>query len=682
MPVLLAASIAVPIGLLLFAAWVNYRQAEDAAFQSARYTATALTEHALRTVRGHELVIEFVAGHIQGMSWPQVRQSARLYRLLQRVVESYDDIDSVVLLAPDGTTALSSRAFPTPPLDASDRDYFARLRAGDPLFISRPGIGRLSKERYFSLARPVLDKDGQFNGVIAVAVNPRYFEAFYKSLLLPTEAASLLREDGVVLARHPPVKELVHVLPASSSLMQALHGSEEGTVAARSFTDGLNRIFAYKRVGEYPFYATFQLAGASLWAQWRSAMLPYVLASLLAFIGLLAATGLAQQRARRAMAEQHQRDAEEASRAKDRFVATLSHEIRNPLAAISGASELLQRNPASVGIASEIIARQLEHMRAILDDLLDTARTVFGKLNLEKRRLDLYALAREIVDERAARNTGPVRFALEGVSAWVDADPNRLRQIIDNLLENAVRYGARRITVSVKSDPECHELAVADDGEGIPSELLPRLFQPFVQGEQALDRAQGGLGLGLALVSHFARLHGGRVAASSEGRGRGSCFRVFLPRADAPARTPAKPARPAQAARRRIVLVDDQADTRAMLRELLAGAGHEVITAANGPDGLEALAQAKPDVALLDIGLPGMDGYELARRARAAQGGRPLFLVAITGYGRADDREMALEAGFDAHLTKPFTFDSLMEAIDADAVSPASAATTVRASHG
>jgi CheY-like chemotaxis protein len=375
---------------------------------------------------------------------------------------------------------------------------------------------------------------------------------------------------------------------------------------------------------------------------------------------LLAGVRLAEQRARRAQAEGRSREAEAASRAKDRFIAALSHELRNPLAAIANAAEALNRSVAGETgrQAAAIIGRQIGQLRRVLDDLLDTARAVYGKLALEKRRVDLRAIAQTAVADQPV--PADVHIDVMGASeAWVEGDPMRLKQMIGNLVENAIKYGGRRIEIVLAEAGERIEVAVRDDGKGISLELLPRLFEPFVQGEQALDRAQGGLGLGLALVHRLATLHGGTLAAASSGPGRGSCFTLRLPGAAAPARLVE---REATAARRyRVLIVDDEPDARESLRTLLALEGHDVAVAADGPEALAILEQSAPEVALLDIGLPGMDGYQLARRVRARLPG--ITLVAVTGYGQREDRERAHACGFDVHLTKPFAYEELIRAM-------------------
>jgi CheY-like chemotaxis protein/two-component sensor histidine kinase len=288
---------------------------------------------------------------------------------------------------------------------------------------------------------------------------------------------------------------------------------------------------------------------------------------------------------------------------------------------------------------------------------------VHGKLRLEKRRLDLRPVAAAVVAEQLARRPGArIDIHAHGDDAWVQADAVRLKQMLDNLVENALKYGGRHIEVDIRADGDCIALAVKDDGQGIAPELLPRLFQPFVQGEQTLDRAEGGLGLGLALVRRLALLHGGTLTAESEGSGRGSCFTLRLPRAEAPARALERAPEGGAARKRRMLIVDDEPDARESLGALLRLEGHEVLAAGDGAAGLQVLAEARPEVALVDIGLPGMDGYEVARRARALDAS--LRLIAVTGYGQRQDREKAHAAGFDAHLTKPFSYEELLRALE------------------
>jgi CheY-like chemotaxis protein len=253
--------------------------------------------------------------------------------------------------------------------------------------------------------------------------------------------------------------------------------------------------------------------------------------------------------------------------------------------------------------------------------------------------------------------------------AWVDGDETRLRQVCDNLLGNAFKYtpAGGRVRVVVRAEGESAVLSIADTGVGIEPRLLPRMFDLFVQGERGLARSQGGLGIGLTLVRRLAELHGGSVEAHSDGPGRGSEFTVRLPRIPAPAvalpvaQPAAEPARP----RRRILLVEDNTDARETLRDLLELHGHEVHEAASGPDGIEKALRLRPDLSLIDIGLPGLDGYEVARRIRASAEGHALQLVALTGYGQPEDRRRAEEAGFDEHLAKPIPPDRLAALIDA-----------------
>jgi PAS domain S-box-containing protein len=358
-------------------------------------------------------------------------------------------------------------------------------------------------------------------------------------------------------------------------------------------------------------------------------------------------------------------------RAKDEFLAMLGHELRNPLGAIVGAARVLQMaggHGEAAGRAGAVITRQVEHLSRLVDDLLDVSRVTMGKAVLNLQSLDLAELVAHAMSTwRASGRLDRHRVSVDVSPVWVDADETRIEQILSNLLGNALKYTPTGgdIAVRVRGDADGAVLEVADTGAGIPPDLVDRMFDLFVQGDRGLDRRHGGLGVGLTLVRRLVELHGGRVTVTSDGPDRGSVFTVRLPRITAPARVAEPvPARAAASCPRRILIVEDNDDAREMLRMTLALAGHEVHEAPDGATGLERALAVHPDVALIDVGLPGLDGYEVARRLRAAPGGDPIVLIAITGYGQVEDRRRALDAGFDAHLTKPVAPERLAELIE------------------
>ena len=366
-------------------------------------------------------------------------------------------------------------------------------------------------------------------------------------------------------------------------------------------------------------------------------------------------------------AEQARAIAEEANRSKDEFLAMLGHELRNPLGAIANAAQLLDaRDGETRAHAHGVIGRQVQHLGRMTDDLLDAARAMTGKILLQREPLDLAeAAAHALSALRASGRTGQRWLAQQLQSVWVDADPTRLEQIIGNLLGNAIKFTPEggTITVSVSREGDEALLRVADTGIGMPPALTARVFDPFVQGERPLDRSQGGLGIGLTLVRRLAELHGGTAIAASTGPGGGSVFTVRLPAIEPPARPHARPTGEAGAAAREVLIVEDNADARDTLKRMLEIDGHRVRVAVDGPAALAALKAAVPDVALIDIGLPQMDGYELARRIRAELNDRRPLLVAVTGYGLPEDRRRAHEAGFDVHLVKPVDFAQLADVL-------------------
>ncbi|HET7400638.1 MAG TPA: ATP-binding protein [Usitatibacter sp.] len=360
-------------------------------------------------------------------------------------------------------------------------------------------------------------------------------------------------------------------------------------------------------------------------------------------------------------------EAEAANRAKDQFLAMLGHELRNPLAALANAAAVLREQraaPAMLARSREVIERQVAHLSRLTDDILDAARALLGKIELRRHPLDLAQVVGAAVHTlestgRAAAHK--LTVSLEPV--WVDGDEVRLEQVVQNLVVNALKYTPRggHIRVSLVREDGHAVLRVADNGVGLSRELAARAFDLFVQGERDLDRSQGGLGIGLTLVRRLAELHGGSATVASDGPGRGSEFTVRLPAIERPA-TPLPEDRPLGASLPRVVLVvEDNDDARDTLKSLLEILGHRVETARDGLSGLEMALAIVPDIALVDVGLPLMDGLEVARRARASLGDR-VMLVALTGYGSAEDRARALAAGFHDHITKPVDV-ALLEAV-------------------
>jgi PAS domain S-box-containing protein len=350
----------------------------------------------------------------------------------------------------------------------------------------------------------------------------------------------------------------------------------------------------------------------------------------------------------------------ESDQRKSEFLAVLSHELRNPLAPLRNAVHLLGRVPADAPQARrarEVIERQVDHLARLVDDILDVTRLSRGKVTLARQRLDLRdAVMRTCDDHRPLLvQRGLTLQVSVGDPAVVDADPTRIAQVIGNLLQNAAKFTPEGGTVKVSLGTAAGqaELRVEDDGSGIDAALLPHVFEPFTQAERTLARTQGGLGLGLSLVKGLTELHGGTVAASSEGEGRGAAFVVTLPLAGPePTATSARQP-PSASAALEILVVEDGADAAATLADLLEVAGHHVRVARDGRSGVDLARAAPPDVVLCDIGLPDLDGFAVARALRADPALSHTRLVALSGYALPEDRAHAAEAGFHAHLAKP-----------------------------
>jgi signal transduction histidine kinase/CheY-like chemotaxis protein len=352
----------------------------------------------------------------------------------------------------------------------------------------------------------------------------------------------------------------------------------------------------------------------------------------------------------------------EADRRKDEFLAMLGHELRNPLAPIRNAVRILELRGSpdrQLHWACGVIDRQAAQLARLVDDLLDVSRISRGKITLLKEPVeltDVIARAVESCRPQLEERRHELSVALPLEKVWLQADATRLAQVVANLLNNAAKYTAEggRIGLSAQREGAEIVLRVRDNGVGIEADMLPRVFDLFAQADHTLDRAAGGLGIGLTLVKSLVELHGGRVEAFSAGLGQGSEFVIRLPVLTRDAEPPLTRAAPAPAPpSRRVLAVDDNVDAVESLALLLSAQGHEVRTAYDGPAAVAAAAAFQPEVVFLDIGLPHMDGYEVARRLRGQAGLSITLLVALTGYGQEEDRRRADEAGFDAYLIKP-----------------------------
>ncbi len=359
-----------------------------------------------------------------------------------------------------------------------------------------------------------------------------------------------------------------------------------------------------------------------------------------------------------------------ADQAKDDFLAMLSHELRNPLGAIQLGAQIIRLGRASqtaIQKATEIVDRQVKHVARLLDDLLDVSRITRGRIELRKSSVPLATAVAHAVDTSRAlieAQGHSLTISLPEEPIRLEADPTRLEQILTNLLDNAAKYTPAKGQIAVMASREENDvvLRVRDTGLGISPEMLPRVFDLFAQADPSLAHSQGGLGIGLTLVQKLTELHGGTVTVHSEGLGRGTEVVVRLP-LGTPSQMPGAPVTERRSRSRHVLVIEDNPDAREMLRTTLEVDGHRVEVAEDGPQGVAMARSSRPDVVLVDIGLPGLNGYEVAKQVRALFG-RQVRLIAVTGYGRPEDRRRTEEAGFDTHLTKPVSSERIAEALE------------------
>jgi signal transduction histidine kinase len=587
----------------------------------------------------------------------------------------------------------------------------------------RPVAGHITRgpggKAAFPVRVPVIAQDGSLYTLTAV-IRPDRMVRLISRQQVPGGAVTAIRDGALALVARSQNQDSSVGLPPSRSLVELMRAVGAEGVGSAVTREGQEMTTAYTTLSHYGWAAVIgrpaqQIRGAVF--QSLGVYGAGILVSLLLCIGLasvlsrrlvtaiealqqgaaalgsgaplvlapssireIADIGKGLELAERQRSEQERErkllldslnqaldEARQAGRAKDEFLALLGHELRNPLSPIVTSLDLLDRRdePTSRKERS-MMRRQVQHLRRLVDDLLDVSRISSGKFQIDPQPVNLAELVRHAVAAAQGQQLG--LSAPEAV--WVNGDDSRLTQVLNNLLSNAARFGSSFTEVKLSKDEHQATLEVIDDGIGMNAELLARVFQPFQQAPQSLARRTGGLGLGLAIVRKIVALHGGQVKAYSAGLGEGSCFTVVLPLVAPPVAAPLQPGA-SGASGLRVLLVDDNidaADTGSALLELM---GHQVRVAHTGAAALEALRQQRPDVAILDIGLPDMDGYALARAMRQQLAGAPLRLVALTGYGQKEDVERAYAANFDLHLTKPAALADLQRATAPLSATPA-----------
>ncbi|WP_229455131.1 ATP-binding protein [Massilia sp. KIM] len=646
--------------------------------------------------------------------------------LLRNVLERNDDYVNFGLIELNGDVSCSAAPLPYA-VNLADRSHFRRAITERRFVASDYVFGRVVRRHTINLTYPVIDRAGKVVAAAFSALDLTSLDAFVKEITLPPGSIlETVDSNGVIITRRPePTRWFGKKV--SSSLLRAMRNPTQQAVVFRG-DDGIERLYTFARVGNAQLSDYTVIIGVpmqTITAAARDAQLLSLMGlAITTMLALLAAwlagdilivkrvrklmeaarciaagqlearSGIhyddeeigrlaealdemaATLQVKEAARNQAERELRAADKRKDDFLAMLAHELRNPLAPISTGAQLLKllhSGNAQITQTSAIIARQVEHMTTLVDDLLDVSRVTRGLVAISVHMLDL----RNVVEDAAeqvrpmvnARRHKMVLDLPEHVSA-VRGDHKRLVQVVANILGNAAKYTPEggHIMLRLANEVSVYTITITDDGIGMEASLVSKVFELFTQAERSPDRSQGGLGLGLALARSLVELHGGSVRATSAGLGRGSTFTIRLPRADEreeirsheiPLARPRPDPFNASHASLRILIVDDNVDAAYTLNVFLTAAQHSVQVAHSAAAALKIAEQFSPQVCLLDIGLPGINGNELARLLRKLPQTAGATLVAVTGYGAQHDRDAAEDAGFDHYMVKPVDTSAL-----------------------
>lgn len=659
------------LGLLALAAvWL-------AVWQQTRVDRDTTVEAARRDVESYAVAFEeFTRRNLQTID--------RALRAMQQAYAANQKVDARRLvqagLVPDDPAVVAYGWFdeqgflvnsnlPTPTgVSSASRDWFPALKStdADVLYLSRPQRGRQSGMIVIVAARRLVHTDGSFAGAVGISFKPDYLVNFNPSTRYRQTTLNVLGADGTYYARRVGDNYALPMEQKATLIADAARREASGILIGPSPADAVVRIGAWRTLSEFQLTVSVAQSMNDVLANYHGRRRMVVLVATLASVLIVALFSLLGAWVQK---ERNLREQKRESEAKSTFLATLAHELRNPMAAVRTTARVLTiaREGEKSVWAGEVIERQMVHVSRLLDDLLDVTRITRNRLELTRMPVsvdDLIDAAQEQVRDVLADTGQSLVVERAPTTLMVDGDRVRLVQVLGNLLHNAAKYsrGPGEVHVVVRQEKSQAVIAITDHGIGIAEEELPRIFGLFVQTPEGKQRAQGGLGIGLALVKGLVELHGGSVGVSSPGVGLGSTFEIRLPLlgihaiGELPSTLPVRDVRPVGATR--VLLVDDNRDAADSLALVLRDVGYVVRVAYNGEEFRRVNEEFLPDIVLLDIGLPDTTGYELAAKLRRS--GRRPRLVAITGWGQEEDRAKAAEAGFDHHLTKPVSLDTLL----------------------